>query len=49
MATIEHQMTEIYSLLDDVLKANPSWAAWRHSNHAEPEFTDAELITIALM
>ena len=49
MATIEHQMTEIYSLLDDVLKANPSWAAWRHSNHAEPEFIDAELITIALM
>ena len=49
MATIEHQMTEIYSFLDDVLKANPSWAAWRHSNHSAPEFTDAEVITIALM
>jgi len=49
MATIEHQMTEIYSFLDDVLKANPSWAAWRRSNHAEPAFTDAEVITVALM
>jgi hypothetical protein len=49
MATIEHQMTEIYSFLDDVLKANPTWSAWRRSNHSEPAFTDAEVLTIALM
>ena len=25
------------------------WADWRRSNNAEPEFTDAEVLTIALM
>lgn len=49
MATIEHQMTEIYCFLDDVLKANPSWAHWRRSNHAAPAFTDAEVLTVGLM
>ena len=49
MATIEHQMTEIYCFLDDVLKANPRWAAWRRSNNAEPVFTDAEVLTVGVM
>jgi hypothetical protein len=42
-------MTEIYSFLDDALKANPGWSAWRQSNNAAPEFTDAEVLTVALM
>jgi hypothetical protein len=49
MATIEHQITEIYSFLDDALKADPNWSAWRQSNNAAPEFTDAEVLTVALM
>jgi transposase len=49
MPTIEHQMTESYCFVDDYLKAHPELALWRRSNNAEPAFTDAEVITIALM
>lgn len=49
MATIVHQMTQIYSFTDDALKAHPEWSLWRRSNNAEPEFTDAEVITVGLM
>lgn len=49
MATIEHQLTEIYVFIDDYLKAHAEMADWRRSPHAHPAFTDAEVITIALM
>ena len=49
MASIEDQMTCIYCFADDTLKANPTWADWRTSNHSEPAFTDAEVITIGLL
>lgn len=49
MATIEQQLTEIYVFIDDYLKAHPELADWRRSPHAHPAFTDAEVITIALM
>ena len=49
MSSIEHQMTEIYCFVDDDLKANPRLADWRHSPNSRPNFTDAEVITIALM
>jgi hypothetical protein len=49
MATIEHQMTEIYVFVDDYLKAHRELSAWRHSNNAEPDFTDAEVITVAVL
>jgi hypothetical protein len=49
MASITDQMTTLYCFCDDFLKAHPSQAAWRRSNHRAPGFTDAEVITIGLM
>lgn len=48
-ASVEHQMTEIYCFVDDFLKAHPQLAQWRHSPHAQPRFSDAEVLTIALL
>src|SRR5215213_9193271 len=42
-------MTEIYCFVDDFLKARPALSGWRRSPHAAPRFTDAEVITIALL
>jgi hypothetical protein len=49
MSSIEHQMTEIYCFIDDYLKAHPHRAQWRRSPNQQPAFTDAEVITIALL
>ena len=49
MATIIDQMTEIYVFVADFFKARPALAHWRGSNNCEPAFSDAEMITIALM
>lgn len=48
-ASINHQLTTIYCFVDNFFKAHPSLAAWRTSNHNAPLFTDAEVLTIALM
>jgi hypothetical protein len=47
--SIEHQMTEIYCFIDDYLKAHPRQARWRRSPHACPRFSDAEVLTLALL
>jgi transposase len=47
--SIEHQMTEIYCFVDDYLSAHPALSRWRRSPHSSPRFTDAEVITIALL
>lgn len=49
MATIIDQMTQIYCFVDDYLKAHAQLAQWRHSPNHQPAFSDAEVITIALM
>lgn len=49
MPSIEHQMTEIYCFIDDYLKAHPQRAGWRRSPNGKPAFTDAEVLTIALL
>jgi transposase len=49
MASIEEQMTAVYVFVDDYLKAHPAQAHWRRSPHHEPSFTDAEVLTIALL
>jgi Transposase DDE domain len=49
VATITEQMTEIYSFIDDYLKRHPKLAHWRQSPQAEPVFSDAEVLTVALM
>ena len=47
--SIDHQLTIYYVLVDNFLKQQPQLAAWRQSNNAAPPFTDAEVITLALM
>lgn len=49
MPTINDQLTEIYVMVDDFFKAHPHLAQWRHSPNDLPLFTDAEVLTIALM
>lgn len=49
MANIIDQMTTAYVFSSDFLLAHPQLADWRCSNHSQPAFTDAEVITIALM
>jgi hypothetical protein len=46
---IEQQMTEIYVIVDDYLKRQRHLAAWRRSNNARPEFSDSEVLTVALL
>jgi hypothetical protein len=48
-ASVEHQMTEIYCFVADFCKTYPQLAQWRHSPHAQPPFSDAETLTIALL
>jgi hypothetical protein len=45
----ETHLLECYLLVDDYLQSNPKVAAWRRSNNDDPDFTDAEVIVIALM
>jgi len=47
--SIDHQMTEIYSFVDDFLHARAHLQGWRHSPHAQPRFSDAEVLTIGLL
>jgi hypothetical protein len=49
MSSIEHQMTELYCFIDDYFRAHPPSAAWRRSPNACPAFSDAEVLTIALL
>ena len=47
--SVDHQMTEIYCFVDEFLKTHPPLAQWRRSPHAQPHFSDAEVLTIALL
>ena len=47
--SIDHQMTQIYCFVDDYLKAHQALLRWRRSPHSTPRFSDAEVITIALL
>lgn len=49
MASIVEQMTAVYVFVDDYLKAHPTQAHWRRSNHHDPDFSDAEVITVGLL
>lgn len=42
-------LTRVYVLVDDLLRSRPGYANWRRSNNAHPDFSDAEVLTIALM
>jgi len=42
-------MAELYCFVDDFLRARPALSRWRRSPHSAPRFTDAEVITLALL
>ena len=46
---LETHLIECYLFVDDYLQSNPKVAGWRRSNNDDPDFTDAEVIVIALM
>jgi transposase len=47
--SINDQLIEIYYFVDEFSKLHPEFAQWRESNNRAPRFSDAEVITIALM
>jgi transposase len=47
--SVDHQMTEIYCFIDEFLKTHPALISWRRSPHAQPQFSDAEVMTLALL
>lgn len=49
MANLQLHLVACYVFVDDYLAAHPKLAQWRRSNNDAPTFTDAEVITIALM
>jgi hypothetical protein len=50
MRSIEHTMTVIYYLVDNYLLKHPRVAQWRTSNNpAQPNVSDAEVLTVALL
>jgi IS5 family transposase len=49
MRKIDHLATEIYTFTDDAIKRQPRLAHWRRSNNRQPVFTDAEVLTVALL
>lgn len=48
MLSIKEQLVLLYCLVDDLLQKQPNQGKWRKSNN-QPKFTDAEVITIAMM
>jgi hypothetical protein len=42
-------LLSIFVFVDDYFKANPDLASWRRSPNSRPSFSDADVITIALM
>ena len=48
-ASVDDHMTKIYCFVDDFLKTHPGLAHWRRSPHAHPQFSDAEVLTLALL
>lgn len=49
MTSILDQMTALYVFTDDFFQAHPAQAHWRRSPNGTPAFSDAEVLTIALM
>lgn len=47
--SVDQHMTEIYYFVDEFFKGHPALAHWRHSPHAQPQFSDAEVLTVALL
>ena len=48
-SSVDQQMTEIYCFVDEFFETHPGLARWRRSPHAQPQFSDAEVVTLALL
>jgi hypothetical protein len=49
MHNLQTYLLECYVFVDDYFQSHPKVAGWRRSNNDDPDFTDAEVIVIALM
>ena len=49
LQSIIHQMTVLFSTIDDFLKGQATWTHWRRSPNNKPRFTDAEVLTVGLL
>ena len=49
LPNLRDTLLRIYLFVSDYLTAHPSVRDWRQSNNKQPKFTDAEVVTIALM
>lgn len=49
MLSIKEHLTILYVTAADFFDTHPALAQWRESNNSTPDFTDAEVLTIALM
>src|SRR5712691_10657946 len=47
--SVDQHMAEIYYFVDEFCKGHPLLAHWRHSPHAHLRFSDAEVVTVALL
>jgi hypothetical protein len=47
--SIDDALLTIYCFVDEFLKTQPALAQWRRSPYAQPPFSDAEVLTIALL
>jgi hypothetical protein len=45
----EPHMSELSCFVDEFLKQPPALAPWRHAPHAQPQFSEAEVRTSALV
>ncbi len=49
MLSIKDHLTVLYVTIADFFDRHPAMADWRRSNNSQPLFTDAEVLSIALM
>ena len=49
MHSITYQLITVFCFIDDYLKSHPNQRNWRTSRHKNPAFSDAEVLTIALI
>ena len=47
--SVADSMLTIYCSVDDFLKTHPTLAQWRRSPYVQPPFSDAEVLTVALL
>ncbi len=47
--SVDDSMLTIYCFVDEFLKRHPALAQWRRSPPAQPQFSDAEVLTLALL